>query len=55
MPKKGISIILIDTFKDEAEEIIRIVRTLKKDSLGVKKRESRTALNLVKEIKVRLD
>ena len=59
MPKDVPRIILIDTFKDEAEESIRVARALKKDLLGVRldtpSERGGVTPDLVKEVRARLD
>jgi len=59
MPKDVSRIILIDTFKDEAEESIRVARALGKDLLGVRldtpSERGGVTPDLVKEVRVRLD
>jgi len=59
MPKDVPRIILIDTFKDEAEESIRVARALRKDLLGVRldtpSERGGVTPDLVKEVRVRLD
>lgn len=59
MPKNVPRIILIDTFKDEAEESIRVARALGKDLLGVRldtpSERGGVTPDLVKEVRVRLD
>jgi len=59
MPKEVPRIILIDTFKDEAEESIRVARALREDLLGVRldtpTERGGVTPDLVKEVRVRLD
>ncbi|MEA2087893.1 MAG: nicotinate phosphoribosyltransferase [Candidatus Caldatribacteriota bacterium] len=59
MSKDVSRIILIDTFKDEAEESIRVARALGKDLLGVRldtpSERGGVTPDLVKEVRVRLD
>jgi nicotinate phosphoribosyltransferase len=59
MPKDVPRIILIDTFKDEAEESIRVASVLKKDLLGVRldtpSERGGVTPDLVKEVRARLD
>jgi len=59
MPKDVPRIILIDTFKDEAEESIRVARALRKDLLGVRldtpSERGGVTPDLVKEVRARLD
>jgi len=58
-PKDIPRIILIDTFKDEAEESIRVARALGKDLLGVRldtpSERGGVSPDLVKEVRARLD
>lgn len=59
MPKDVPRIILIDTFKDEAEESIRVALALRKDLLGVRldtpSERGGVTPDLVKEVRARLD
>jgi len=59
MPKDVPRIILIDTFKDEAEESIRVSRALREDLLGVRldtpSERGGVTPDLVKEVRARLD
>jgi len=59
MPKDVPRIILIDTFKDEAEESIRVAGALREDFLGVRldtpSERGGVTPDLVKEVRVRLD
>jgi len=59
MPKDVPRIILIDTFKDEAEESIRVASALRGDLLGVRldtpSERGGVTPDLVKEVRVRLD
>jgi len=59
MPTDVPRIILIDTFKDEAEESIRVARALREDLLGVRldtpSERGGVTTDLVKEVRVRLD
>jgi len=59
MPKDVPRIILIDTFKDEAEESIRVAGALRKDLLGVRldtpSERGGVTTDLVKEVRARLD
>ncbi|MEA3453470.1 MAG: nicotinate phosphoribosyltransferase [Candidatus Caldatribacteriota bacterium] len=59
MPKDVPRIILIDTFKDEAEESIRVASALREDLLGVRldtpSERGGVTPDLVKEVRVRLD
>ena len=59
MPKDVPRIILIDTFKDEAEESIRVASVLKEDLLGVRldtpSERGGVTPDLVKEVRARLD
>jgi len=59
MPKDIPRIILIDTFKDEAEESIRVASALREDLLGVRldtpSERGGVTPDLVKEVRVRLD
>ncbi|TET10652.1 MAG: nicotinate phosphoribosyltransferase [Candidatus Atribacteria bacterium] len=59
MPKEVPRIILIDTFKDEAEESIRVAHALRKDLLGVRldtpSERGGVTPDLVKEVRARLD
>ena len=59
MPKDVPRIILIDTFKDEAEESIRVARALREDLLGVRldtpSERGGVTPDLVKEVRARLD
>lgn len=59
MPKDVPRIILIDTFKDEAEESIRVACALGKDLLGVRldtpSERGGVTPDLVKEVRIRLD
>ncbi len=58
-PKEIPRIILIDTFKDEAEESIRVARALGKDLLGVRldtpSERGGVSSDLVREVRARLD
>jgi len=59
IPKDVPRIILIDTFKDEAEESIRVARALRDDLLGVRidtpSERGGVTPDLVKEVRARLD
>lgn len=59
MPKDVPRIILIDTFKDEAEESIRVASALREDLLGVRldtpSERGGVTPDLVKEVRARLD
>jgi nicotinate phosphoribosyltransferase len=59
MPKDVPRIILIDTFKDEAEESIRVAHALREDLLGVRldtpSERGGVTPDLVKEVRARLD
>ncbi len=59
IPKDVPRIILIDTFKDEAEESIRVARALREELLGVRldtpSERGGVTPDLVKEVRVRLD
>lgn len=59
MPKDVPRIILIDTFKDEAEESIRVACALGRDLLGVRldtpSERGGVTPDLVKEVRIRLD
>ncbi len=58
-PKNISRVILIDTFKDEAEESIRVARALGKDLLGVRldtpSERGGVSPDLVREVRARLD
>jgi len=58
IPKDVPRVILIDTFKDEAEESIRVAHALRKDLLGVRldtpSERGGVTPDLVKEVRVRL-
>jgi len=59
MPEDAPRIILIDTFKDEAEETLRVAQALKKKLLGVRldtpKERGGVTPDLVKEVRIRLN
>jgi len=59
MPKDVPRIILVDTFKDEAEESIRVAGALREDLLGVRldtpSERGGVTPDLVKEVRARLD
>ena len=59
MPKDVPRVILIDTFKDEAEESIRVASALREDLLGVRldtpSERGGVTPDLVKEVRARLD
>ena len=59
MPKEVPRIILIDTFKDEAEESLRVASVLREDLLGVRldtpSERGGVTPDLVKEVRARLD
>jgi nicotinate phosphoribosyltransferase len=59
MPEGVLRIVLVDTFKDEAEESIRVAEALGKRLRGVRldtpKERGQVTIDLVKEVRARLD
>lgn len=59
MPSKELRLMLVDTFKDEAEEALRLAETLREDLNGVRldtpSERGGVTPQLVKEIRARLD
>lgn len=59
MPDDVLRIVLVDTFKDEAEESLRVAEALGKRLRGVRldtpKERGQVTINLVKEVRARLD
>jgi nicotinate phosphoribosyltransferase len=59
MPDDVLRIVLVDTFKDEAEEALRVAEALGKRLRGVRldtpKERGQVTVDLVKEVRARLD